>query len=514
MNETILSPRPSAAPPSRPGSSIARLDAALQALPLIAILRGLAVDDAEEIVQALYDEGFRIAEVPLNSPDAFETIARLVRRFGDRMLIGAGTVTDVESVRRLAATGATLCVAPNVDVAVIAAAVEAGLAPVPGYMTPTEAFAALAAGARHLKLFPAAGRESDLAALRAVLPRSVKLVAVGGARPPDLASLLAAGADAAGIGSNLYRPGDDAAKVRRRARAWREACEASRKPVRVEACWNPQAVIGEGPVLRPGSGAVSWVDPVRRRLLTWSGTQGEGVDVSLDDCIYALATLPASAAAEVRAGTLVGALDDGVAIIDDRTGALDRRAAARLDAGCRFNDMTTDSLGGLWIGAMHKGLLAGRGGLYYAASACSPPRRVFGGLGVPNGMAFDTDERTLFMIDTLSRHLLAFPVDVVRGWIGQPTIVTDFLDLPGKPDGMTIAPDGVLWVAMWGSGRVLRVGRNGAIEQEVRLPVQHASSVCAGAHGELWVTTSRARQTDAQLAETPGAGALWRVTTG
>jgi Entner-Doudoroff aldolase len=495
-------------------SSAARLDAALQELPLVAILRGLDPAQAEDIVQALHDEGFRVAEVPLNSPDAFETIARLVRRFGERMVIGAGTVTDVGSVRRLATTGATLCVAPNTDAAVIAAAVDAGLVPVPGYLTPTEAFAAIAAGARHLKLFPSAGREADLAALRAVLPRGVKLVAVGGARPADLASLLAAGADAAGIGSSLYRPGDDAAKVRRRARAWREACEVSRKPVVVEACWNPQAQIGEGPVVRPESGAISWVDPVRRRLFTWSGTRGEGADIELSDAVCSLVTLPASSAAGVRAGTLVGALEDCVGLVDDLTGAVERRSQARLDAGCRFNDMAVDSLGGLWIGAMHKGLLAGRGALYYASSVHSPPRRVAGGLGVPNGMAFDADERTLFMIDTLSRHLLAFPVDVVRGWIGQPTIATDFLDLPGKPDGMTISPDGALWVAMWGSGRVLRVGRNGAIEQEVRLPVLHASSVCAGAQGELWVTTSRARQTEAQLAETPGAGALWRVTLG
>ncbi len=512
MSETILSHRPST--PSLGELSTARMDAALHELPLIAILRGLTTDDAEEIVQALYDEGFRIAEVPLNSPNAFETIARLVGRFGERMVIGAGTVTDVDAVRRLAATGAVLCVSPNADAAVIAAAVEAGLVPVPGYLTPTEAFAAVAAGARHLKLFPAAGRESDLAALRAVLPPSVKLVAVGGGRPTDLAALLAAGADAVGIGSNLYRPGDDAAKVRQRARAWRAAWHASRTPPLVEACWNPQAMVGEGPVLRSGSGAISWLDPVQRRLLTWSGTKGEGTELQLDETVYSLVTMPAGARGDVRPGTLVGALDSCVGIIDDRTGVIDRRAPARLDPGCRFNDMTVDSLGGLWIGAMHKGLLAGRGTLYHAASVHVTPRPVFGGLGVPNGMAFDLDERTLFMIDTLSRHLLAFPVDPARGWIGQPTIVTDFLDLPGKPDGMTITPGGALWVAMWGSGRVLRVGRNGAIEQEVRLPLQHASSVCAGGQGELFVTTSRARQTDAQLAETPGAGALWRVRTG
>ena len=491
-------------------SSLARLDAALEAMPLVAILRGVRTEESEAVVQALFDEGLRIAEVPLNSPNAFETIAHLVQRFGDRMVIGAGTVTDVESVRRLAATGAQICVAPNTDAAVIRAAVELGLVPMPGYMTPSEAFAALAAGARHLKLFPAAGRESDLAALRAVIPRDVKLIAVGGARPADLQSLLAAGADAAGIGSDLYRPGDSADAVRQRARAWSTACRASRAAPVAELRWNPLAMIGEGPVCRP-SGAITWVDPVRRRLLSWDDKAGEGRETSLDDTVYALASMPVGAHVNGHSGALVGALEDGLGLINEHTGAIERRMATRLDAGCRFNDMTVDLLGGLWVGAMHKGLLATRGAIYHASSIHAPLRRVAHGLGVPNGMAFDQDERTLFLIDTLSRHLLAFPVDVIQGQLGQPTIVTDFLDMPGKPDGMTIGPDGSLWVAMWGGGRVLRIGRNGAVEQELRIPALHVSSLCNGQDGALWVTTSRARQTGEQLARTHGAGGLFRI---
>lgn len=506
-----------------PHTAFERLDLALARLPLIAILRGLTTDAAEGVVGALFDAGLRVAEVPLNSPDAFETIARLVRAFGDRMVIGAGTVTDVASVRRLAATGAVLCVAPNTDTAVIRAAVEAGLVPVPGYMTPTEAFAAIDAGARHLKLFPAAGREADLAALRTVLPRGVKLLAVGGATPVDLEALLAGGADGVGIGSSLYRPGDDVARVAQRALAWREAYEATRQAPVVERCWHPSAVIGEGPATR-ADGGVCWVDPVRHRLLRWSGRIDEGQVLTLDEGpVYSLATMPgglgalsgtlAGTSSGTVSGALAGVLDDSLCLVDERTGAVERRARVRLDAGCRFNDMTVDSHGGLWIGAMHKGLLASRGALYHAPTLDGPIRRVADGLGVPNGMAFDTDERTLFVIDTLSRHLLAFPVDAVLGQLGQPTIVTDFLDVPGKPDGMTITPDGALWVAMWGGGCVLRVGRNGAIEQTVRLPALHVSSVCTDAPGTgLWVTTSRARQTEAQLAETPHAGALFRIT--
>jgi len=480
--------------------ALGRLDAALDELPLIAILRGLRPDDAEDVVQALFDEGFRVAEVPLNSPDPFTTIARLVKRFGDRMVIGAGTVTDVGAVRALTATGATLCVAPNTDAAVIRAAVDAGLAPVPGYATPSEAFAALAAGAWHLKLFSAAGREADIAALRAVLPRGVKVLAVGGARPGDLASLIDAGAAGAGIGSDLYRAGDTAEQVRLRARAWRDAWLAVRSLPTAELCWNPLAQIGEGPVRR--GGVLNWVDPVRRRLFAWRGQAGQ--ELAMSDTVYSLAALPD--------GRLAGALEDGLAIVDDRTGEVQRLASVALGEGCRFNDMVVDAQGGLWIGAMHKGLLAGRGSLYHAPAVDGPLRLVAEGLGVPNGMAFDADGATLFMIDTLSRHLLAFPVG--DGRLGPPVIVTDFLDLPGKPDGMDIAPDGSLWVAMWGSGRVLRVARNGAVEQEVRLPVVHASSVCTGAQGELWVTTSRARQTEAQLARTPGAGGLFRIRFG
>ena len=485
-------------------SSLARLDAALQAMPLIAILRGLRTEEAEDIVQALFDEGLRIAEVPLNSPNAFDTIERLVRRFGEQMVIGAGTVTDVESVQRLTATGALLCVSPNTDAAVIRAAVAVGMAPVPGYMTPSEAFVAIAAGAKHLKLFPAAGRESDLAALRAVLPRDIKLVAVGGATPADLASLRAAGADGAGIGSNLYRAGDGADKVRERARAWRIAHEASRVSPKVERCWNPLAVIGEGPVAHLDTGAVSWVDPVGRRLLNWNGTEGR--ELPLDETVYALARMPN--------GSLLGAMDESLGLIGETTGTVERCSGTQLDAGCRFNDMTVDSRGGIWVGAMHKGLLATRGSLYHAAGANKPLRRVAEGLGVPNGMAFDAEGRTLFLIDTLSRHLLAYPVDVEKGALGQPAIVTDFLDLTGKPDGMTMGSDGSLWVAMWGGGCILRVSRSGVVEQKIRLPVLHVSSLCFGREGELWATTSRARQTEAQLAETPGAGALLRISLG
>ena len=491
---------------STPDSASTRFAAALQAMPVIAILRGLTARDAVPVVQALHDEGLRIAEVPLNSPKPFETIRLLVERFGDRMVIGAGTVTSVDAVRELAATGASLCVCPNTDVAVIRAATTAGLVVVPGYQTPSEAFAALAAGARTLKLFPAGGREPELAALRAVLPPGVRLVAVGGATPNELAAVLAAGADGVGVGSDLYRPGDDADKVRLRARAWREAFANTRSAPSVELCWNPEASIGEGPLWRASDASICWVDPVQCRLLRYPLGQGRGVALALEAPVYSLVDTPA--------GQLVGGLEDGVALIDEETGRLRRMASAALEPGYRFNDMTSDSSGGLWAGAMHKGLLATRGALYFSAGVDAPWRRVADCLGVPNGLAFDKEERTLYMIDTLARHLLAFPVDHDRGEVGSPVIVTDFLGIPGKPDGMAVGPDGALWVAMWGGGRVVRVGPGGTIEQQIVLPTPQVSSLCFGGDGDMWATTSRMRLTQAQLAPASGAGALFRIRPG
>ncbi|HEY4079741.1 MAG TPA: 2-dehydro-3-deoxy-6-phosphogalactonate aldolase [Burkholderiaceae bacterium] len=484
-------------------AALSRFDAALRELPVIAILRGITPEAAVEVVQALHDEGIRIAEVPLNSPRPFETIALLVRHFGSRMVLGAGTVTRVEQVRELAATGALLCVSPNTDPAVIREAIALGLVALPGYQTPSEAFAALAAGARHLKLFPAAGREADIAALRAVLPADAQLIAVGGATPANVAGYFAAGATALGVGSDLYKPGASAEQVRQRARVWVRACGAARDAPVVELCWNPIAMIGEGPVWRTADASLLWVDPVRSKLMRYAAAEQQGREVALDTAVSALVT--------TSDGKLLGCFENGLAEIDADTGEVRRGATAVLDAGCRFNDLTIDSHGGLWIGVMHKGLLAGRGSLYHAPGVDGPLRRVSTGLGVPNGMAFDAAERTLYLIDTLSRHLLAFPVDTTAGALGEPVIVTDFLGLPGKPDGMTMAPDGSLWVAMWGGGCVLRLAPNGAVERQIAVPAQHVSSLCFGAEGELWVSTSRMRLSEAQLAASSGAGALFRI---
>lgn len=193
----------------------------LAACPLIAILRGLPPEDAADVGAALVAAGITIIEVPLNSPDPFASIARLAARLGEAALIGAGTVLGVADVARVAEAGGALIVAPNTDRQVIRAAKAAGMAAAPGCLTPTECFAALEAGADALKLFPAeAAPPAVVKALRAVLPRAVPLIPVGGITPSSMAAYRAAGADGFGLGSALYAPGMSAAEVKESARAF------------------------------------------------------------------------------------------------------------------------------------------------------------------------------------------------------------------------------------------------------------------------------------------------------
>ena len=188
--------------------------------PLIAILRGVRPDEVITIGEALVDAGFGTIEVPLNSPEPLDSIGRLARALGDRCLIGAGTVLRAEDVDAVKAVGGALIVTPNTDAAVIGRAVALGLQAAPGFATASEAFAAIAAGARALKLFPASTYgPAHLKALKSVLPKEVPVFAVGGVGPQDMAQWIAAGAAGFGIGGELYRPGDAPDAVGRKARA-------------------------------------------------------------------------------------------------------------------------------------------------------------------------------------------------------------------------------------------------------------------------------------------------------
>lgn len=193
----------------------------LQPLPLVAILRGLTPQDALPVGAALFDAGFRVIEVPLNSPQPLESIALLAREFGDRCLVGAGTVLTPEQVAQVKNAGGKLIVMPHGDTTVIRAAKAADLVCTPGVATPTEAFAALAAGADALKLFPAEQLPPPvLKAWSSVLPKGTALLPVGGITPDNMAAYRKAGAAGFGIGSALYSPGIDANETARRARAF------------------------------------------------------------------------------------------------------------------------------------------------------------------------------------------------------------------------------------------------------------------------------------------------------
>jgi 2-dehydro-3-deoxyphosphogalactonate aldolase len=194
--------------------------AALRQLPLIAILRGLAPAEAAAVGDAVVESGFRLLEVPLNSPRPLESIAAMRERFPTAM-VGAGTVLTAAQVRDVHAAGGVLVVSPNFDAEVVAETVRLGMIGLPGVATPSEAFAALAAGASGLKLFPAeAASPAVVRAWLAVLPRGTPLMPVGGITPDNMAAWRGAGATGFGIGSALYKPGKSAEAVREDALAF------------------------------------------------------------------------------------------------------------------------------------------------------------------------------------------------------------------------------------------------------------------------------------------------------
>ena len=197
---------------------------ALQACNLVAILRGITPDEAEPIGEALIEAGWRIIEVPLNSPDPLKSIEKLQKRFGDRALIGAGTVLTTAQVADVASTGATVIISPNASLSVIEASVSRGMISLPGVATPSEAFAAIGAGATGIKAFPAeAIPPMVIKAWRAVLPKDMPVLAVGGITPDNMKSFIDAGTNGFGIGGSLYKPGDDVASVAAKAKLFIEA---------------------------------------------------------------------------------------------------------------------------------------------------------------------------------------------------------------------------------------------------------------------------------------------------
>lgn len=189
--------------------------------PLIAILRGVTPAEAETIGDTIVESGIGIIEVPLNSPDPLNSIERLAKRFGAQVLVGAGTVIDPTDVPRIADAGGRIIVSPDTNVEVIRSAATAGLVSTPGYFTPSEAFAAIRAGATGLKLFPAEGATpAVLKAHLAVIPKEVPIMIVGGVRPDSMRPWLDAGATGFGLGGGLYKASQSVADTREKARAY------------------------------------------------------------------------------------------------------------------------------------------------------------------------------------------------------------------------------------------------------------------------------------------------------
>lgn len=207
-------------------------ETALERCPIIAILRDLEPTEALPVGEALANAGVTLVEVPLDAPQPMRSIATLVECIGDRALVGAGTVTEPDQLDRLAELGAKMVLSPHTDPALVRRARALGLLPIPGVLTPTEAFRALAAGAVALKLFPAqATRPEALAAMRTVLPRGTAVLPVGGITPDQMGHWWAAGARGFGLGGTLYRPGRPAREVAERARRCIAAIKGPLPPI-------------------------------------------------------------------------------------------------------------------------------------------------------------------------------------------------------------------------------------------------------------------------------------------
>jgi 2-dehydro-3-deoxyphosphogalactonate aldolase len=206
--------------------------------PLVAILRGIQPDEVDAIGAVLVESGFDMIEVPLNSPDPFNSIERLVRRFGTQCLIGAGTVVRADDCNRVADAGGKLMVSPSVNAEVLAAAHARGMVTMPGVFTATEAYLALSCGASALKFFPASVLgPGGIAALRSILPQDAVLGAVGGVSDSNFGAYAAVGIRTFGLGSSLYRPGMSAEEVRKTALASIRAYDIAMEACALQGPW-------------------------------------------------------------------------------------------------------------------------------------------------------------------------------------------------------------------------------------------------------------------------------------
>ena len=194
-----------------------KLDSHLASMPVVAIIRGVTPDQVVDIANAIYSAGITVIEVPLNSPDPFNSIKKLSQALGNSCVVGCGTLLNKKDAKKVAAAGGQIAVTPNTNPKLIRRCIELGMIPMPGWATPSEAFAAYRAGARYLKLFPASTYGSKhIKAVKDVIPKDAKILAVGGVGSKDAPQWLAAGVDGFGIGSEIYTAGRSAEQVHTR----------------------------------------------------------------------------------------------------------------------------------------------------------------------------------------------------------------------------------------------------------------------------------------------------------
>ncbi|MEJ0087215.1 MAG: 2-dehydro-3-deoxy-6-phosphogalactonate aldolase [Pseudomonadota bacterium] len=479
-------------------------EAAFAQCPAVAILRGVTPTECVEVAEALVSSGFRIVEVPLNSPDPLTSVRKLRAHFGDRVVVGAGTVLTEQDVDAVAQAGGQICVAPNCDPRVIRRAIAQGVVPLPGVATASEAFSAVEEGATFLKLFPAdALGTSTVKSLLSVLPKHVRLIAVGGLTSRNAAEFIAAGCAGVGTGSDVYKPGLAAAEAGERAKRLLRALGT-----RVRQLSTAQVRVGESPFWNERTREIVWVDfaaPAIVRCAVDGAGVREPTSAPLDTTLSVVMPAPD--------GRVLGVAADSIREVDIESGKTRHWATVALPfANTRLNDATMDPLGRIWSGSMSYALISGHGALFVTDTK-GATRQLAGGFGVCNGIGFSSDHRKLFLVDTLHRTLLSFDCDIESAQVSPPRIVTDFLHVPGKPDGLAVAEDGAVWVAMWGGSRVVRVERDGSISRQIVIPAKHASNGCfiPGKPDTLYVTTSRFRLSEAELAEAPWSGSLIAV---
>ena len=200
-------------------SIIDKFERSLNSLPVVAIIRGVGSDEVVDVAQAIYEAGITIIEVPLNTPNAFECIARLSSSMKDKCTVGCGTLVQIGDVPKVVDAGIEIAVTPSVNSEIIEECLKRGLIPMPGWMTPTEAFAAVHAGAQYLKLFPAATvGPAHVKAVKDVLPKHIDVFAVGGVKLEELSLWKSVGVRGFGFGGEIFSPGIGAEEVHKRAR--------------------------------------------------------------------------------------------------------------------------------------------------------------------------------------------------------------------------------------------------------------------------------------------------------